>query len=97
LFNTVRFIYLRSVLYSNILYNNVFLNNNLNIKLSDFAGLAINDLLLLIYYKTSYKLPSKNILIRTKLFTPSFTVYKIITSLKLYKNLPNYKVFTTFS
>ncbi|OCK79500.1 hypothetical protein K432DRAFT_299730, partial [Lepidopterella palustris CBS 459.81] len=97
LFNTVRFIHLRSVLYGDILCNNVFLNNNLNIKLGNFAGLAINDLLPLICYKTSHKLPSKDILTRTKLFALGSTVYKIITGLKLYKNLPNYKVSTTFS
>ncbi|ORX98492.1 hypothetical protein BCR34DRAFT_496083, partial [Clohesyomyces aquaticus] len=91
------FIYLRGVLYSNILCNNVFLNSNLNIKLSNFASLAINNFLLLVCYKTSYKLPSKDILTRTKLFALCSTVYEIITSLKLYKDLPNYKVSAAFA
>jgi hypothetical protein len=92
----MRFIYLRNVFYSNILYNNIFLDNSLNIKLSNFAKSTINDYLLLVYYKTSYKLLSKDILIRTKLFAFSFIIYKIITSSKLYKDLLNYKVLATF-
>ncbi|ORY14739.1 hypothetical protein BCR34DRAFT_479053, partial [Clohesyomyces aquaticus] len=90
------FIYLRSVFYSNILCNNVFLNKNLNIKLSNFASLAINNLLPLVCYKTSHKLPSKDILTKTKLFALNSTVYKIITSLKPYKDLPNHKVSAAF-
>jgi hypothetical protein len=84
------------VFYSNILYNNIFLDNSLNIKLSNFAKFTINDYLLLICYKTSYKLFSKDILTRTELFTFSFTTYKIITSSKPYKDLPNHKVLATF-
>ncbi|PVH93916.1 hypothetical protein DM02DRAFT_540535, partial [Periconia macrospinosa] len=83
-FNVIQFIYLRRVLYSDILCNNIFFNSNLNVKLSNFAGSTINNFLPLVYYKTSYKLPSKDILIRTKLFTLSSTIFKIITGLKLY-------------
>jgi hypothetical protein len=92
----MRFIYLRNVFYGNILYNNIFLNNSFNIKLSDFAGFAINDYPPLVYYKTSHELPSKDILTRTKLFTLSFITYKIITSSKLYKDLLNHEVLATF-
>lgn len=85
------------MLYSDILCSNVFLNNNLNVKLGDFAGSAINDLLLLVCYKTSYELPNKDILIKTELFALGSTIYKIITGLKLYKDLPDYKVSAAFS
>jgi hypothetical protein len=84
------------VFYSDILYNNIFLNNSLNVKLSDFTKSAINDYPLLVYYKTSHELPSKDILTRTKLFALGFITYKIMTSSKLYKDLPDYKVLTTF-
>ena len=66
-------------------------------QLGDFTGSAINDYLLFIYYETSYKLSSKDILIKTKLFALSFTIYKVMTGLKLYKDLPDYKISTTFS
>jgi len=92
----MQFIYLRNVFYSDILCNNIFLDNSLNVKLSDFAKSAINNYLLLVCYKTSYKLPSKDILTRTELFALGFTTYKIITSSKLYKDLPDYKVSATF-
>ena len=82
--------------YSNISYNNIFLDNSLNIKLGNFARFAINNYLSLVCYKTSYKLPSKDILTRTKLFALGSTTYEIITSLKLYKDLPNYKVLAAF-
>ena len=82
--------------YNNISCNNIFLNNSFNIKLSNFAKSAINDYLLLVYYKTNYKLLSKDILTRTKLFALGFITYKIITSSKLYKDLLNYKVSATF-
>jgi hypothetical protein len=84
------------VFYSDILYNNIFLNNSLNIKLSDFARFAINNYLLLVCYKTSYELLSKDILIRTELFALGSTIYKIITSSKLYKDLLNYEVSAAF-
>ncbi|XTI94264.1 kinase-like protein [Cenococcum geophilum] len=90
LFNTMWFIYLRSVFYGDILYNNIFLNNNLNI-------LAIDDYLLLVYYKTSHKLLSEDILTKTELFALGSTTYKIMTGLKLYKDLPNYEISTAFS
>jgi len=66
-------------------------------QLSDFTKLAINNYPLLVCYKINYKLPSKNILIKTKIFTLSSTIYKVMTGLKLYKDLPNYKISTAFS
>ena len=71
-------------------YNNVFLNKKLNIKLSDFAGSLINNKAPFIYYKTSYKhFNNKDVLIRSEVFTLSFTFYKIIIGSKLYKELLN--------
>ncbi|XTI82731.1 hypothetical protein V2W45_1464171 [Cenococcum geophilum] len=61
----------------------------LNAKLSDFARLAINDLLPLICYKT-------NILKKTKLFALSLTIYKIITGSKLYNRLLDKQICIAF-
>jgi len=66
-------------------------------QLGDFAGSAINNYLPLVYYKTSYKLPSEDILTKTEIFTLGSTTYKVITDSKPYKDLPNYKISTAFS
>ena len=87
---------MRNVLYSDISYNNIFLNKGLNTKLGDFAGLAINNLPPLICYKTSYKLPNQDISKRTKLFTLSLTIYKIITSSKPYNGLLDKQICAAF-
>jgi serine/threonine protein kinase len=92
----MRFIYSRNVFHGDISCNNIFLDDSLNIKLSDFAGSAINDHPPLVYYKTSHELPSEDILMRTELFALSFTTYKIMTGSKLYKDLPDYKVLAAF-
>jgi hypothetical protein len=93
----VRFIYLRSELHNDISSNSIFLDNNLNAKLGDFVGSAINNDPPLVYYKISHELPSEDILTRTELFALNFTIYKIIIGLKPYKDLPDHEISATFS
>src|SRR5450432_709878 len=92
----MRFIYSRSVFHGDISCNNIFLDDSLNVKLGDFAGSAIDDQPPLVCYETSHELPSEDISTRTELFALGSTTYKIMTSSKLYKDLPDYEVSTTF-
>jgi len=59
LIDAVRFIHSRSVLHGDISCNNIFLDANLNVKLGDFAGSAIDDFPPLVCYETSHELPGK--------------------------------------
>lgn len=92
----MRFIYSRNVFHGNISCNNIFLDDSLNVKLGDFAGSAINNYPLLVYYETSHELPGKDISIRTELFALGSTTYEIITGSKPYKDLPDHEVLATF-
>ncbi|KAF2245229.1 kinase-like protein [Trematosphaeria pertusa] len=97
LFDAVRFIHSRSVLHGDISCNNVFLDDNLDVKLGDFAGSAIDDLPPLVCYETSHELPGEDISTRTELFALGSTVYEIITGSKPYKDLPDHEVSAAFS
>jgi serine/threonine protein kinase len=92
LFDSVRFIHSRSVLHGDISCNKFFLDDNLDVKLADFAGSAIDDLSPLICYKTSHELPGEDISTRTELFALGSTVHEVMTGSKSYKDLLDYKV-----
>jgi serine/threonine protein kinase len=97
LFDVVRFIHSRSVFHGDISCNNAFLDENLDVKLGDFAGSAIDDLPPLVCYETSHELPGEDISTRTELFALGSTVYEIMTGSKPYKNLPDHEVSAAFS
>jgi serine/threonine protein kinase len=97
LFDAVRFIHSRSVLHGDISCNNVFLDGNLDVKLGDFAGSAIDNLPPLVCYETSHELPGEDISTRTELFALGSTVYEIMTDSKPYKDLPDHEVSAAFS
>jgi serine/threonine protein kinase len=97
LFDAVRFIHSRSVLHGDISCNNVFLDENLDVKLGDFAGSAIDDLPPLVCYETSHELPGEDISTRTELFALGSTVYEIMTGSRPYKDLPDHEVSAAFS
>jgi serine/threonine protein kinase len=97
LFDAVGFVHSRSVLHGDISCNNVFLDDNLDVKLGDFAGSAIDDLLPLICYETSHELPGEDTSKRTELFALGSTVYEIMTGLKPYHDLPDHEVSAAFS
>ena len=85
------------MLHRDISCNNVFLNKELNAKLSDFTRSSIDGQAPFIYYKTNYKHPKiKGISIRSEVFTFSSTFYKIITGLKLYKELSDQEIYNTY-
>jgi len=92
----IRFIHSRNVLHGDISCNNVFLDDELDVKLGDFAGSAIDDLPALICYETSHELPAEDISIKTELFALGSTIYEIMTGSKPYKDLPDYGVSTAF-
>lgn len=97
LVDAVCFIYIQGVLYGDLLCNNVFLDGGLNAKLGDFAGLAIDGLLVLVCYETSRELPGEDILTRTKLFAIGSTIYEIMTGSKPYKDLPDHEITAAFA
>jgi serine/threonine protein kinase len=97
LFDAVGFIHSRSVLHGDISCNNIFLDDNLDVKLGDFAGSAIDDLPPLVCYETSHELPGEDTSTRTELFALGSTVYEIMTGLKPYKDLPDHEVSAAFS
>jgi serine/threonine protein kinase len=88
----VDIIYSRSLLYGDISCDNVFLDDNLNVKLGDFAGSAVDDLPPLICYETSHELPGEDIPRRTDLFALGSTTYEIMTGSEPYKKLPDHQV-----
>jgi serine/threonine protein kinase len=88
----VDIIYSRSLHYGDISCDNVFLDDNLNVKLGDFAGSAVDDLPPLICYETSHKLPGEDIPRRTDLFALGSTTYEIMTGSEPYKELPDHQV-----
>ncbi|ELR02663.1 hypothetical protein VC83_08682 [Pseudogymnoascus destructans] len=96
LFDAVRFIHSRSVLHGDISCNNVFLDDDLNNKLGDFAGSAIDDLPPLVCYETSHELPGADISTRTELFALGSTTYKIMTGSKPYEDLQDHEVTAAF-
>ncbi|KAF2022141.1 kinase-like protein [Aaosphaeria arxii CBS 175.79] len=96
LFDAVRFIHSRNVLHGDISCNNVFLNDNLDVKLGNFAGSAIDDLPSLVCYETSHELPNKDISTKTELFALGSTLYEIMTGSKPYKDLPDHEVSVAF-
>jgi serine/threonine protein kinase len=97
LFDAVCFIHSRSVLHGDISCNNVFLDENLNVKLGDFAGSAIDSLPALVCYETSHELPGEDISTRTELFALGSTAYEILTGSKPYKDLPDHEVSAAFA
>lgn len=98
LFDAVRFIHSRNVLHGDISCNNVFLDDNLDVKLGDFAGSAIDDHPPLICYETSHELPGEeDISAMTELFALGSTVYEIMTGVKPYKELPEHEISAAFS
>ncbi|KAH6713812.1 spindle assembly checkpoint kinase [Leptodontidium sp. MPI-SDFR-AT-0119] len=80
LFDAVRFIYSRNVLYGDISCNNAFLDDSLNVKLGDFAGSAIDD----------------HPPLDGTLFALGSTTYEIMTGSKPYKDLPDHEVSAEF-
>ncbi|KAF1953187.1 kinase-like protein [Byssothecium circinans] len=97
LIDAVRFIHSRRVLHGDISCNNVFLDNNLNVKLGDFAGSAIDNLPPLICYETSHELPGEDISTRTEQFALGSTTYEIMTGSKPYNDLPDHEVSAAFA
>ncbi|KAH8710112.1 kinase-like domain-containing protein [Phaeosphaeriaceae sp. PMI808] len=97
LFDAVSFIHSRSVFHGDISCNNVFLDDNLDVKLGDFAGSAIDDLPPLVCYETSHELPGQDISAKTELFALGSTIYEIMTGSKPYKDLPDHAVSAAFS
>ncbi|KAH7317623.1 spindle assembly checkpoint kinase [Rhexocercosporidium sp. MPI-PUGE-AT-0058] len=97
LFDAIQFVHSKGVLHGDISCNNIFLDDNLNVKLGDFAGSAIDDLPPLVCYETSHELPGEDISTRTELFALGSTVYEIMTGPKPYKDLPDHEVSAAFS
>ncbi|PVH92378.1 kinase-like protein [Periconia macrospinosa] len=97
LFDVVRFIHSRRVLHGDISCNNIFLDGNLDVKLGDFAGSAIDDLPPLVCYETSHELPGEDISTRTELFALGSTVFEIMTGSKPYQDLNDHEVCSAFS
>ncbi|KXT09187.1 hypothetical protein AC579_6503 [Pseudocercospora musae] len=97
LFDAVQFIHSRNVLHGDISCNNIFLDDNLNVKLGDFAGSAIDDHPPLVCYETSHELPGEDISTRTELFALGSTVYEVMTGVKPYKELPEHEISAAFS
>lgn len=77
---------------------NVFLDDNLNVKLGDFAGSAIDEHPPLVCYETSHELPDEDeISAKTELFALGSTVYEMMTGVKPYKDLPEHEISAAFS
>jgi len=97
LFDTVRYVHSKNVLHGDISCNNVFLDQNLDVKLGDFSGSAIDGLPPLSCYETSHELSHEDISARTELFALGSTVYEIMTGSAPYKDLSDEQVFAVFS
>ncbi|KAM3422004.1 hypothetical protein BST61_g2380 [Cercospora zeina] len=97
LFDAVQFIHSRNVLHGDISCNNIFLDDNLDVKLGDFAGSAIDDQPPLVCYETSHELPGEDISTMTELFALGSTVYEIMTGIKPYKELPEHEISAAFA
>jgi serine/threonine protein kinase len=97
LFDTVRYVHSKNVLHGDISCNNIFLDNNLDVKLGDFSGSAIDDLPPLSCYETSHELPDADISAQTELFALGSTIYEIMTGSAPYKDLSDDQVLAAFS
>ncbi|MCJ1412022.1 hypothetical protein MMC19_006114 [Ptychographa xylographoides] len=97
LFEAVRFIHSKNVFHGDISCNNTFLDENLDVRLGDFAGSAIDNLPPLICYETSHELPGEDISARTELFALGSTIYEVMTGSKPYKDLPDHEISAAFS
>ncbi|KAF2212849.1 hypothetical protein CERZMDRAFT_41106 [Cercospora zeae-maydis SCOH1-5] len=97
LFDAVQFIHSRNVLHGDISCNNVFLDENLDAKLGDFAGSAIDNLPPLVCYETSHELPGEDISTLTELFALGSTVYEVMTGMRPYNELPEHEISAAFS
>ncbi|MCJ1412918.1 hypothetical protein MMC19_007018 [Ptychographa xylographoides] len=92
------FVHSRNVLHGDISCNNVFLDEQLNVKLGDFAGSAMDDLPRLICYETSHELPGQDgISKRSELFALGSTVYEIMTGSKPHSGLSDEEVCVAFT
>ncbi|KAF2805396.1 kinase-like protein [Mytilinidion resinicola] len=96
LFDAVRFIHSRSVLHGDISCNNVFLDDNLDVKLGDFAGSAIDDLPPPLSHHTTHQLPAEDTPNRNESFAPEQTSYNKKTSAKPKKELNNHQKSPTY-
>lgn len=97
LFDAIQFIHSKHVFHGDISCNNVFLDSDLNVKLGDFAGSAIDDLPPLACYETSHELPDEDISAKTELFALGSTTYEIMTGSKLYGDLADHEISAAFS
>ena len=84
------------MLHGDIPCSNIFLDENLDVKLGDFAGSAIDDIPPLIYYETSHELPWVDISTKTEIFFLGSTVYEFMMGFKPYKDLPDHEVSDAF-
>lgn len=97
LFDAMQYIHSKNVFHGDISCNNVFLDGDLNVKLGDFAGSAIDDLPPLVCYETSHELPDEDISTKTELFALGSTIYEIMTGSKPYRDLAEHEISAAFS
>lgn len=97
LIDSIRFIHTRGVLHGDISCNNVFLDDNLNVRLGDFAGSAIDNLPPLTCYELSHELPNEAISTRTELFALGSTTYEIMAGSKPYEDLSDDEISAAFA
>jgi Protein tyrosine and serine/threonine kinase len=93
----VCFIHSKHVLHGDISCNNIFLDKDLNAKLGDFAGSAIDELPPLICYETSHELPGQDISKKSELFALGSTFYEIMTGSKPCKDLSDQQICDAFT
>lgn len=84
------------MLHGDISCNNTFLDDDLNVKVGDFAGSAIDDHPPLVCYETSHELPGEDISTRTELFALGSTTYEVMTGSKPYQDLSDHEVSAAF-
>ncbi|KAI9864833.1 MAG: hypothetical protein M1813_002603 [Trichoglossum hirsutum] len=85
---SIAFVHSKNVMHGDISCNNVFLDKELNAKLGDFAGSAIDDEPPLISYETSHEHPdNEGVSTKSEVFALGSTFYEVMTGSKPYGKL----------
>ncbi|KAI9761344.1 MAG: hypothetical protein M1840_001968 [Geoglossum simile] len=95
---SIAFVHSRNVMHRDISCNNVFLDKELNVKLGDFAGSAIDDETPLICYETSHEHPdNKGVSTKSEVFALGSTFYEVMTGSKPYGKLSDQAICDTYA
>jgi len=86
--STIYFLHSKGVLHGDISCNNIFLDQNLNAKVADFAGSAIDEEPYLTCYESSHSHPNiQGVCVQSEVFALGSTFYEIVTGSKPYSTL----------